>query len=240
MKNDKLSKHLIINGVFAFLSVVIWIILVCTHLSNYNYLYPSILDVKSFVLSTLFNLFLPVIPLGLSIIFIFGNRAKLATISLALFVPVLGFSYMRGTAEILFSPTVNSYTNDVSNFGVYDEQLEKTLGLNPVPYFPADIPYDVKNINYCYYYRYASTETAYLSISWQYENEDNYFGVASEFDQLQATIGENGYVFTDSYYANAVFMDDDTLSVAYVITTRDDYLPETMEEAISCGDTLTK
>lgn len=208
----------------------VWIGFAYTHVSNYFYLYPEITSLWEFTSWTLANLLLPTIPLIIGIIFVFYRKYKNAKICSTLFFLFLLISVVRGTVEILYLPTVHSYTDDIENFGVFDGALENNLTLNPVPYFPEEIPDEVQNVQYCYYYEYASSETTYIAISWQYENRDAFLDIISEFNK-QLPTDRNCFYFTDAYYCNAVLWDEGNARIVYLISTEEEYLPTSLNDA---------
>lgn len=222
MKSNQIEKQSIMWYIFWGIACIIWITMMYLHISNYFYLYPTIKSADLLIKWTLINCLLPMVPLAVALICIINRKFPLAMIFILLFIPVQLFSSFRGAAEMLFSPSICSYTDNVLNFGIYDKRLQESLELNPVSCFPIEIPSNVKNEEYCYYYEYASDESVYISISWEFNNEHDYSMIATEIRQTASYMHGHGYYFLDSYYNNIIFLDDETCGITYVITSEND------------------
>lgn len=222
MKSNQRGKQSIMWYLFLGIACIIWITMMYLHISNYFYLYPTIKSVDLLIKRTLINCLLPVVPLAVALICIINRKFPLAMLFIFLFIPVQVFSSFRGAAEMLFSPSICSYTDNVLNFGIYDKRLQESLELNPVTYFPCEIPSSVKNVEYCYYYEYASDESVYISVSWEFNNERDYATIAAEIRQAASYSDGQGFYFSGSYYNNIIFLDDETCGITYVITSEND------------------
>lgn len=216
------------------ISGILWLLLVYTYVESYLYRYPFISDGFIFALYTLTNQVIPLICLVLAICFLSKDKAVVAIILCILSVPLMMFTFVRACGEMLFFPSVCSYTTDPVNFGTYDKRLAERLNLNPVACFPASIPEGAKDIEYCYYYNDASDETVYIAIGWSIEtNEVDRYRNQFDLDGEETLTASGGvYLFTETFYKNAVILDENAKKVCFVITSDETLLPQQINEAI--------
>ena len=130
------------------------------------------------------------------------------------------FFFFRGAAEILYFPTVYSYTDDPSKIGKYDSWVTDALTLNPPEISMAEtIDYE-EVTDYFYFYENSSAATVYITVTWEVKDADM----------------EDGYPIlrdTDSSFMTAVFYDAESGRMTYVLTNRRSLFPE------EHGDILT-
>lgn len=224
--------------------VLIWLAYAWNHLSQYAYEYPVISDSRIFIEWTLVNLLVPLVLLILCCILVLKRKRVLYIICVFIFYFTTAICFFRSAAEILYMPAVHSYTNDSAQFGHYDEQPEETLKLNEAMFFPDEIPDYAENVQYCYYYEYASSVTLYIAVSWEC-NELHYAEALVEFSQYDdhsSTKREQVYYFpeiqssnnlVDSYYKTAVIIDEVQQRIAYIISSHRQYLPSNMDEVFA-------
>ena len=181
----------------------IWILFLMSYIRNYCYLYPTIRDGSGFLSQTVLNIIIPlVILVGIAILLI--NRKYIPTIIFsALLVPILVFVFLRSSAEMLFSPTVVSYTTNPAFLGEYDKKPTEVLSLNPVFCFPVEIDENSQDVRYCYYYESTSSETLYIALSWRYDSNEKFTSFINSLSLLDESMTEKEdgvFQYLNSYH----------------------------------------
>ena len=175
---------------FFVLLVLVFSLFCYNYLGEYAYRYPVIQNYRTLYLKTIPNILFLLLPLILMLI---GLKKKkgIALLCGCAFLIVLPLVWLNSTIEILSAPTFCSYTEDCANYGQYDRAVEESIHLNGQGYLPETIPSEAKNV--CYYYRYehASTDTIYISVSWEY-TEAELQKLQNQYNADSWEIYENG------------------------------------------------
>ena len=212
---------------------IVWCVGLSLCYQEYNYAYPTIQSGTRFLFRTLCVPAIPLCVLVLATFTIHNGRKKATAFLMILFVPVMAYTWIQSAGEILYAPSICSYTSDPDKFRQFDQRVEEDLRLNPVSVFPVEIPQNAQNIQYSYYHEYASAETTYIALSFQIADERIYDSFVLEYVQLPDEFqmyNSGNLLGKDRHFKNSVLADDRNNQIAFVISTCESLLPEEMEE----------
>lgn len=207
-------------------------------LAQYNYRFPMIPNRRWFVRGTVVNVLGPVLAsagCGLAMCIQNVKASRWAALLLFLvFLVVAGYCIPRGAFEPLVAPTVVSFTDEVSDFGKYDDGLEKDFSHMPILLFPEEIPEYAENPQYMYFHSYNASNMVYMAVSWQCQTVEQFEKCQEAFPEKCTQTGgrcvaENMY---GAYIAEAFFQED-SLQVSYVLTTCEGFLPQNPEDVLA-------
>ncbi len=116
-----------------------------------DYLYYSQEVVEKVFFCGLIILFLLALLIGI-IVVMFKCRKKIfrivCTVFLIVLIPLeIYFFFAVTVVSMVLGPNGCSYTEDIANYGVYDNEL-------PIPYFPETITEDMTVVDFAYYYKH--------------------------------------------------------------------------------------
>lgn len=115
----------------------------------------------------------------------------IATCLLVVFIPIaFYFSFIIFLGVGLFGPNGCSYTQDITNYGKYDEKSQ-------ISYFPVSTTEDMEIVDFSYYYKYIDTTQLdiYLEVKFNdKETMDKYLTMAKN------AFSKNGYVTYQNPY----------------------------------------
>lgn len=163
----KLRKIYIDCLILTVMGLILWCGLAITFFrESYPYLYPYIYDVDTFIFGTGVTLGSSLILLLLCGLYSFLQKRVQVYICFFLVLVLLFMGVFRLSIETIASPTVYSYTQDISCFGRYDKKVS-------VPEeFPEEIPKEAEDVQYYYFYIDASSTEWYIAISWRGKDAD--------------------------------------------------------------------
>lgn len=222
----------ILLWLFIVMSAIISGFLIYGMLDFYWYKFPKINSLGGLFVG-IGSYVIPALLTGASVFALIKDNKKLAVICLIVFVPVTVNGFCVGLGSALFKPPISSYTSDPSDFGVYDLRPADRLRLNPPRFYPSSIPNDAENVKYCYYYQNDSAETLYCAIAWQTDEK--------ELRKVEMQMAQDKIVWkgekqcairlTGRFPMNAVYIDFENNQICYVVTSREELLPERIEMA---------
>lgn len=228
MKTNRIQWSTILSVFFLLLMGFLCCFCICSDIQAYWYKYPYIPSLGAFLWKTIVNDTVPLAIFIVSIICFKRGRKCLVVLCFLLFLPVYAFLWLRSTAEILYVPTVCSYTTEAKNLGNYDTRVAQKLSYEPSAFFPDSIPDDAENVSYLYYYEYASCTKIYIAVAWDH-SESEYrqmtakLSAAAEGKQLD---NETFYSFSNPNYTDVVIVDHSQKRIYYVIVTEKTFLPD--------------
>ena len=213
------------------ISIVLWAFLLHTVIQSCWYKYPVVNNWFSLGVC-ICSVLLPVLFIISSFVALVCGNLKKSCISIVLLVPVYILSFMVSAAACVGAPAICSYSSDPDNFGVYDTRLDEIWRANPPECYPDTIPEDAQNVKYCYYYQNASAEIVHIAVGWQADIQE-IRSLTFQIEQGEMKSLENNQVmvtFTDSYFKNALFIDDEDNYICYMIASPWMTLPCSIDE----------
>lgn len=235
MKKSGRGLKMILVSIVVVLYLIAWGFNILARWDVLGYKYLTITEPWSFLLNTVVIHMIPLVVLVLFAVSAYkGKKGRAITFGI-LFVPLIVLAFLWGTMELLASPTTCSYTNDVKNFGKYDEYVAMQFSERTV--FPDEVYEGAEDVQYCYYYRSASDELAYISVSWKISDEQMFQNYIQNYVETPLTEDtyNSGWLQKGEAYRSAVLVDDRTNQVAFVVACCHDIetlLPSSADDAI--------
>ena len=216
-----------------------WGCLVFSYIRDYSYAFPAALRLGAFFTRTVLNLCVPLALTGVCVIWAAKKPWAVYYVCYLLAVVCLVGGFVRSVGEVLYSPTVCSYTTDPENFGTFDKKLEPNI--DHLALFPESIPNSAENVRYTYYFEEASADTVYIALSWQGRQSDirDYL---EKLPQTSITVngyGETVYAHPDNqelgtnvkpYLFAEVIVDAEESRIAVVASSSAELLPQSMAD----------
>lgn len=228
-KTKNIVCAILLSIYFVLLVVYLW-----SRIEIHHYRFLTVLDLKSFFILTVA---VPCIPLAmwvLSIVTLRKCNERLTALLLILYIPVLLCAFFLAQIELLALPATCSYTSNVNDFGNLDATIARDLQLAPVVAFPEELPKEAEQTRYCYFYQSSSSDIVYIAVTWQVEDNQKFKALVQQYvtELCDGTTYNSGCLQEDSYYCNAVLMDNQTNKIGFVVTNREALLPSKVNDII--------
>lgn len=238
--NDSKNHSGLTSGILIFLVLLGWGLLTISYFSSYSYMFPHVPEVSLFISKTLVNICIPLLLIGVCVTLVLKKRTAAFLVCYIVTIVCLGGCFMRSSAEVLFSPTVCSYTSDPSQFGKFDSNIG--LNMAHIKSFPEYIPESAKDPQYTYFFEKASADTVYIAVSWCYEEDEeiqDFFSSYQETDFFVNQFGEMVYydpnwkneaLDVHPYLYSITLLDKRAKCVAFVVASSAEFLPQSLAE----------
>lgn len=222
--------------------------LIFSYLQSYSYAFPRIRSIEEFFYKTVLNISLPFLTLCVCFFYAKRRRKVLFALTYTLAVILLVCGFFRSSSEILLTPTVCSYTTAPADFGTFDPKIQQNIP--EFAFFPASVPEASSNVQYLYYFEEAGADTAYIALSFVYENDNDFNEIISSLQHVSPSenpLGETVYDFTGSiadstavrpYLYSVIILDKTDKAAAFVATTSAELLPQCLAEVFDCPFSL--
>lgn len=222
--------------------------LISSYLQSYSYTFPRIRSGAEFFYQTVLNISIPLLTLCVCFFYAKRRRKVLFALTYTLAVVLLVCGFFRSSSEMLFTPTVCSFTTDPADFGTFDPKIEQNI--SEFAFFPTCVPDTSSNVQYLYYFEEADVDTAYIALSFVYENDNDFNEIISSLQYVSALdnqLGETVYNFAGSiadstavhpYLYSVIILDKTDKTAAFVATTSDDLIPQFLAEVFVCPFSL--
>lgn len=224
--------------IWLFVVVVLEVLLIMAYADAYgDYRFPVVIDKTEMIKFIGICLILPLLSGVLFCICVFAKKKRASIVMLGLAMTTIVVAFVFHSAQSLFVPPICSSTQNPDDFGLYDERVAEMIDHCPLIAFPEKIPEDANNVQYEYFYSYASSELLYIAVSWQCPDEESLQDLIQNLPTGGVEIanyeGELVYHYLGDkyerhiypYYVSAVIIDDHAKKVYYVAVHNSDMLP---------------
>ena len=170
--------------------------LVMYFIGGCSYLYPSQSVVNQADLAVIIAVLLFLLLLAIIVVMFKCKKAAeiISTLLLILFLPVACYAFRFGFAiNIIFGPNGCSYTEDIANYGKYDEDFS-------VQHFPKEITDDMTVVDFVYYHKYLDTWNTDIYLEVKFANEET---MTEYLEQAKDSFSEKDVLeYTNPYDEN--------------------------------------
>ena len=214
--------------IFNGLLLLVWTLFGYTYLREYSYRYPAVQNYSVLFSKTIPNLLFSLIPLIIMPFCFLNKKVVLSLVCGAAFLVILPIAFWSSVGEFLYDPAICSHTEDIRNYGKYDDAVSEALSLHDV-YLPKEVPSEAKNVHYYYHYEKASADTIYISVFWE-STEDEIQKLKSntewETDEDQKTIiylSEKSIPgnILQPYLKAVIILDETNNTIRYIVTNQE-------------------
>lgn len=239
-KRSHLNNTVVIQVFLISLISLGWLFVVYSYVQGYYYAFPKILSIRDFLSNTVLNICVPVFLISVGVFFMCKRNKMLFAVFFILATAVLAVGFFRSAAEILYAPTICSYTSDPADYGKYDASTESRI--EKLTLFPTVIPVTAEDVQYLYYFEQASSDTVYIELSFSYQNDDEIEEILNNSHVVPCVINQFGEEVYDHRGNNvddtnvhpslygSILVDRNNRSIAFVSASSFSLLPRSFSD----------
>lgn len=232
MKKTNNIFHIILLGIY----LLIWVAYLRFRMDIHPYRFLTVIDIQGFLILSIGVPCLPLVIWVLTVITVRKSREGFATILLALYIPAILAAFFLGAAELLCWPSTCSYTTNIDDLATILEVVD----FSSVTVFPGTVPENAEDVQFCYCYQSTSSDTIYIGLTWKTEDEQEFEELIQPYvtQPYDGTTYNSGCLQKGNYYCNAVLFDNQINQIGFIISNREELLPNKVDEIVKAPEDI--